>query len=107
MGGDAALSDARKDLVRLLGLAQALALQACHRVKDIEWLIDKQLVDRDSAEHKALTCIPGPGYNEVYGWFIERASKYGAQGMIDERMNVALRHPFLLRLLQARLLHAH
>ena len=36
-------------------------------------------VERDSDEHNALVSIPGPGYNEVYGWTIDAAYALAAQ----------------------------
>eukprot|EP00933_Yihiella_yeosuensis_P072164 TRINITY_DN8048_c0_g1_i1.p1 TRINITY_DN8048_c0_g1~~TRINITY_DN8048_c0_g1_i1.p1 ORF type:complete len:401 (-),score=60.99 TRINITY_DN8048_c0_g1_i1:193-1395(-) len=82
-GGAAALRAARRDLIRLLALGQALTLQACHRVRDLDWLIERRLLERNSAEHLALQKLSGPGYNEVYGWFITKAYAYGEDGMID------------------------
>mmetsp|Transcript_65378 Transcript_65378/g.210744 ORF Transcript_65378/g.210744 Transcript_65378/m.210744 type:complete len:379 (+) Transcript_65378:110-1246(+) len=83
--GAAALQAARRDLIRLLGLGHALTLQACHRVRDHEWLIARRLLERDSDEHKILQRISGPGYNEVYGWYISKAYAYMEQGMVDEK----------------------
>ena len=77
------LQRTREDLIRLIGLGQALALQAAHRVRDLDWVIEQQLLERDSAEHTALVSIPGPGYNEVYGWTIDAAYAAGTAGMVD------------------------
>lgn len=84
--GILALRDARRNLLRLLGLGQALALQACHRVRDHGWLIDRGLLVRDSKEHRTLQKIHGPGYNEVYGWYIYAAHMYMEQGMVDDKV---------------------
>lgn len=78
-----ALQHTREELIRLIGLGQALALQAAHRVRDLDWVIEQQLLERDSDEHHALVSIPGPGYNEVYGWCIDLAYGRGAQGMVE------------------------
>ena len=77
------LQRTREDLIRLIGLGQALALQAAHRVRDLDWVIEQQLLERDSDEHNALVSIPGPGYNEVYGWTIDAA--YALAGQREAR----------------------
>mmetsp|Transcript_82355 Transcript_82355/g.255969 ORF Transcript_82355/g.255969 Transcript_82355/m.255969 type:complete len:379 (+) Transcript_82355:110-1246(+) len=84
--GAAALREARRHLVRLLGLAQALALQACHRVRDFNWLIERRLLQRGSREHQVLQSLAGPGYKEVYGWYIASSYAYGDQGMLDAKV---------------------
>lgn len=85
-GGASAVRDARRDLIRLLALGNALALQACHRVRDLDWLIDKGLLQRDSEEHRVLRQLNGPGYNEVFAWFIDRAYHYMESGMVDDKV---------------------
>ena len=47
--GEAALERTRHELVRLIGLAVALVLQACHRVRDLDWLAENELLERGSA----------------------------------------------------------
>lgn len=81
--GAAALRAARRDLVRLLALGQALALQACHRVRDHGWLIERGLLQRGSEEHLVLQGLTSPGYNEVFGWYIAKAYAYMEDGMVD------------------------
>jgi len=84
--GAAALRAARRELVRLLGLGHALTLQACHRVRDHEWLIERRLLERDGDEHQLLQRINGPGYAEVYGWYIAKAFEYMEQGMVEDKV---------------------
>jgi len=88
--GRAALRDARRHLVRLLGLAHALSLQACHRVRDHNWLVERRLLERDGAEHRALQGLVGPGYNEVYGWYIAASYSYASKGMIDDKVSASV-----------------
>ena len=49
------------------------------KVRDLDWVIEQQLLERDSDEHNALVSIPGPGYNEVYGWTIDAAYALAGQ----------------------------
>ena len=65
----------RRELIRLVSLGQALALQACHRVRDLPWLVDQGLLRLNSSEYVALEQIEGPRYNEVFGWAFARAKK--------------------------------
>ena len=80
--GEAALERTRHELVRLIGLAVALVLQACHRVRDLDWLAENELLERGSAEHAALEEIAGPGYNEVIGWAVDATYEAGARKMV-------------------------
>jgi hypothetical protein len=66
---------ARREMIRLVVLGQALALQACHRVRDLNWLIEQGLLVRDSREVVALEKIEGPRYKEVFGWCFAAARK--------------------------------
>ena len=52
-------------------------------MRDLDWVIEQQLLERDSDEHNALVSIPGPGYNEVYGWTIDAA--YALAGQREAR----------------------
>lgn len=85
-GGRPALLAARRELVRLMALGQALALQACHRVRDHNWLIAHGLLEEGSDEHTTLQRIATPGYNEVFGWYIAKVYRYMDEGMIDEKV---------------------
>eukprot|EP01062_Namystynia_karyoxenos_P074715 TRINITY_DN71693_c0_g1_i1.p1 TRINITY_DN71693_c0_g1~~TRINITY_DN71693_c0_g1_i1.p1 ORF type:complete len:441 (+),score=140.28 TRINITY_DN71693_c0_g1_i1:88-1410(+) len=67
-GGLRALREVRRRLMRYLGLSLALAFQAVHRVRDLDYLERQGLLERDSEEWRALQRIKGPGYQEVYGW---------------------------------------
>jgi len=80
--GEAELERTRHELVRLIGLAVALVLQACHRVRDLDWLAENELLERGSAEHAALEEIAGPGYNEVIGWAVDATYEAGARKMV-------------------------
>ena len=76
--GQEVLKKARRELIRRLALAQALALQACHRVRDLEWLVESKLLTRDGKEFLALQKVAGPGYNEAYSWFLTAHKTYVA-----------------------------
>ena len=80
--GEARLERTRHDLIRLIGLGVALVLQACHRERDLEWLIDSRLLERDGPEHRALADMVGPGYNEVIGWAVDQTYQAGAEKMV-------------------------
>mmetsp|Transcript_15057 Transcript_15057/g.32413 ORF Transcript_15057/g.32413 Transcript_15057/m.32413 type:complete len:444 (+) Transcript_15057:170-1501(+) len=82
---DLILYRARRELLRLLALGQALAFQACHRVRDHEWLIRCGLLERDSQEHQALQQLNTPGYNEVFCWYLSKAHFYMESGMVEEK----------------------
>jgi len=85
--GDVQLQRSRRELIRLLALGQALALQACHRVRDHTWLINRGLLVRDSEEHMVLQNLASPGYNEVFCWYVAKAYKFmGEDGMVDEKV---------------------
>eukprot|EP00398_MALV-I-01_sp_L67-1_P000915 gene915-235_t len=62
----------RRQLLRYLGLAQALSLQAAMREggKDLEHLCARGLLDKNSSEFEALSRVSTSGYSEVYGWFL-------------------------------------
>lgn len=85
-GGAAALIAARRDLIRLLALGQALALQACCRVRDHSWLIERGLLLEGSEEHRVLQSLASHGYNEVFGWHIARAYACMEDGMVDDKV---------------------
>ncbi|KAH8061254.1 hypothetical protein JL721_8915 [Aureococcus anophagefferens] len=59
--GEAELERTRHELVRLIGLAVALVLQACHRVRDLDWLAENELLERGSAGARGARGDRGAG----------------------------------------------
>lgn len=100
-GGNTDVRAARRDLVRLLALGHALTLQACHRVRDHDWLIKHGLLEKDSEEHRILEKINGPGYNEVFAWFISRMHVYMDAGMVADKVYGSLMYQMRYGLLCA------
>lgn len=99
--GKKKLKLARLDMIRLVGLGQALALQACHRVRDLDWVIEQRLLMRNGLEHKALESMNGPGFNEVYGWCISECYRYGQLGMVAPNVLSSVTYSIRWALLKA------